>query len=145
MSSEKSAPKNSIPSIKIPEDELQFTFVRSSGAGGQNVNKVSSKAVLRWNARASRILTGGMRERFMQKFGSKLTVEGDILITSDRYRDQGRNAADCMAKLREMIAAIAKPPKKRIPTKPTLGSKLRRLKAKRAHSEKKRDRRYRGD
>ncbi len=137
--------QGSTPSIKIPQDELHFTFVRSSGAGGQNVNKVNSKAVLRWNARSSRVLTGGMRERFLEKFGAKLTREGDLLITSDRFRDQARNAAECMEKLRAMIASVAKPPKKRIPTKPTVGSKLRRLKAKRIQSEKKRNRRFRDE
>jgi len=132
-------------SIKIPKEELQFTFVRSSGAGGQNVNKVSSKAVLRWNARSSRVLNEDMRERFLKKFGKKLTAEGDLIITSDRFRDRGRNAEDCLKKLREMIASIATPPKKRVPTKPTLGSKLRRLREKRIQSEKKRNRRYRED
>lgn len=131
--------------IKIPKEELQFTFVRSSGAGGQNVKKVSSKAMLRWNALTSRVLTESMRQRFLQKFGKKLTAEGDLIITSDRFRDRGKNAEDCMTKLRDMIASIATPPKKRIPTKPTLGSKLRRLKEKRIQSEKKRSRRYRED
>lgn len=131
--------------MKIPEEELLFTFARSSGAGGQNVNKVNSKAVLRWNALNSRVLTGGIRERFLQKYGSRLTTEGDLVIMSDRYRDQGRNAADCMEKLREILASVAKPPKKRIATKPTFGSKMRRLKTKRTQAEKKRDRRYRAD
>jgi ribosome-associated protein len=128
--------------ISVPQEELEFTFVRSSGAGGQNVNKVSSKAVLRWNPLNSRILTVAARERFLAKFGSKLTKEGDLIITSDRHRDQGRNSADCLEKLRAMIAEIARPPKARKATKPTFGSKQRRLKSKKEQSEKKSSRRW---
>jgi ribosome-associated protein len=133
------------PQISVPQDELLFTYVRSSGAGGQNVNKVNSKAVLRWNALSSRALFGGVRERFVQRFGSRLTSDGDLIITSDRHRDQGRNAADCMEKLREMLSSIATPPKKRKATKPTYGSKMRRLKSKSVNSEKKQNRRIRDD
>jgi ribosome-associated protein len=133
------------PKISVPQDELNFTYVRSSGAGGQNVNKVNSKAVLRWNAVSSRALFGGVRERFLQTYGSRLTSEGDLLITSDRHRDQGRNAADCMEKLRDMLNAIATPPKRRKATKPTFGSKMRRLKSKSVNSEKKQNRRVRDD
>ena len=131
--------------IKIPQEEIQFTYARSSGAGGQNVNKVNSKAILRWNPRTSSVLFGGMRDRFFARYGSKLTAEGELVIASDRFRDQGRNAADCMEKLREMLASVATPPKRRIATKPTFGSKQRRLKAKKAHGEKKQARRFRDD
>lgn len=135
------------PSIQIhvPQDELHFSYARSSGAGGQNVNKVNSKAILRWNALTSRALHGEVRERFMARFGSKLTGNGDLIIMSDRFRDQGKNASDCMQRLREMLASIAVPPKKRKATKPTFGSKVRRLKAKAVHSEKKKNRQFRGD
>lgn len=132
-------------SIHLPQDELTFTYARSSGAGGQNVNKVNSKAILRWNPGTSLALTHGMRERFFARYGSRLTVEGELILMSDRHRDQGRNAADCLEKLKEMIAAVAVPPKKRKATKPTFGSKQRRLKSKRVQSEKKQGRRDRGD
>ena len=131
--------------LSLPQDELTFTYARSSGAGGQNVNKVSSKAVLRWNPATSRALSPGMRDRFYARFGSRLTNDGEQIVMSDRHRDQGRNAADCIEKLKEMIAQIATPPKKRKATKPTFGSKVRRLNSKRAQSEKKQGRRDRGD
>lgn len=131
--------------IHIPREELVFTYARSSGAGGQNVNKVNSKAVLRWNARDTQALPPGVKERFFKRYGSRLTAEGELVIMSDRHRDQGRNAADCMDKLREMIAAVAIPPKKRKTTRPTFGSKMRRLKSKKEHSEKKSSRRFRGE
>ncbi len=131
--------------IQLPQDELEFTYARSSGAGGQNVNKVNSKAILRWNALNSRVLQGGIRERFLARFGSRLTVDGDLIIMSDRHRDQGKNASDCLEKLRAMLASVATAPKQRRATKPTFGSKIRRLKSKRAQSEKKQGRRVRDD
>lgn len=131
--------------IQLPRDELHFTYARSSGAGGQNVNKVSSKAVLRWTPATSRAMSEPVRERFLKKFGNKLTKEGDLILMSERHRDQGRNAADCLEKLREMIASVLRPPKKRKPTKPTFGSKQRRLKAKKEHSEKKQARKFQAD
>jgi ribosome-associated protein len=125
----------------LPQSELEFTYVRSSGAGGQNVNKVSSKAVLRWVPATSAVLTGGVRERFLARYGNKLTLMGDLIISSDRHRDQGRNTADCLEKLKEMIASVWYAPKKRKATKPTYGSKQRRLKSKKINSEKKSNRR----
>ena len=131
--------------ISIPQEELEFTYVRSSGAGGQNVNKVSSKAVLRWNPNTSRAMNDSQRARFLEAFGSKLTKEGELILTSDRHRDQGRNTADALEKLREMITSIAKPPKARKATKPTFGSKQRRLKTKKVNSDKKAGRRWSED
>ena len=131
--------------ISIPQDELQFTYARSSGAGGQNVNKVNSKAILRWNPMTSRALTEGVRARFLHSFGSKLTGEGELILMSDRHRDQGRNAADCLEKLKEMISSVWRAPKKRKPTKPTYGSKQRRLQSKKARGETKQGRRWKPD
>ncbi|MES2963792.1 MAG: alternative ribosome rescue aminoacyl-tRNA hydrolase ArfB [Bdellovibrionota bacterium] len=121
--------------IAIPQDELHFTYARSSGAGGQNVNKVNSKAVLRWMPTTSRAMPEGVRTRFMNKFASRLNSEGELIVTSERHRDQGRNAADCLDKLREMIASVWQAPKKRKATKPTFGSKQRRIKAKKSRGE----------
>jgi len=132
-------------SIRIPLSELEFTYVRSSGPGGQNVNKVNSKAVLRWPATASSSLPPGVRERFLAKFGSRLTNDGELLISSQRYRDQGKNTADCLEKLRAMVAAIAIAPKKRRPTKPSRAAKQRRLETKQVHSRKKELRRKPGE
>jgi ribosome-associated protein len=114
---------------------LIFTYARSSGAGGQNVNKVNSKAVLRWNPNASVAMPAAVRARFLAKFAGKLTGDGELIIMSDSFRDQGRNAADCIERLREMISSVWVAPKKRKATKPTFGSKQRRLKSKKAKSE----------
>ncbi|MEK7355473.1 MAG: alternative ribosome rescue aminoacyl-tRNA hydrolase ArfB [Bdellovibrionota bacterium] len=121
--------------ISIPQDELHFTYARSSGAGGQNVNKVNSKAVLRWLPATSRAMPEAVRQRFMNKFGSRLNAEGELIVTSERHRDQGRNVADCLEKLKEMIASVWTAPKKRKATKPTFGSKQRRIKAKKSRGE----------
>ncbi len=126
--------------ISIPHDELNFTFARSSGAGGQNVNKVSSKAVLRWDPKISRAMPAAVRERFFEKFASKLTTDVELLITSDAHRDQGRNVSECIEKLKSMIASVWRAPKVRRATKPTYGSKQRRLKSKKVNSEKKKGR-----
>jgi ribosome-associated protein len=127
--------------IRIPRSELEFSFARSSGPGGQNVNKVSSKAVLRWRVTASTSLPEEVRARFLARYGSRVTNEGDVVISSQRYRDQGRNVADAMEKLREMVAAVASAPKKRRRTKPSAASVARRIEAKQARSKKKRMRR----
>lgn len=127
--------------ISIPQDELHFTFARSSGKGGQNVNKVNSKAVLKWSPITSSAIPEGVRQRFLTQFGSRLNEEGDIIVMSDAHRDQGRNVAECLSKLKDMLASVWKPPKVRRATKPTFGSKMRRLKSKKEHSEKKANRR----
>lgn len=128
-------------SVRVPPDELSFSFVRSSGAGGQNVNKVASKAVMRWTPATSRALSPGVRERFLAKWASRLTVEGELVLSSDGWRDRPRNVADCVERLHAMIEAVRQPPKPRRPTKPSRAAKARRLDAKRAQSRKKRERR----
>jgi ribosome-associated protein len=127
--------------IQIPDSEFEWTYARSSGPGGQNVNKVSSKAVLRWNVLASPSLPPEVRARFLSRYGSRLTTEGDLLITSQRYRDQGRNVSDALEKLAAMLTEVARPPKRRRPTKPTKGSVTRRLESKQARSRTKQTRR----
>jgi ribosome-associated protein len=126
--------------LQIPLAEFEFTYTRSSGPGGQNVNKVNSKACLRWPALASPSLPPGVRARFLQKFGSRITVDGDLLIVSQRYRDRGRNADDCLDKLREMLTSIAVAPTVRRKTKPSRSSIKRRLEGKRQTSQKKQSR-----
>src|SRR2546425_140423 len=121
--------------ISIPDDELRFTFSRSSGPGGQNVNKVNSKATLHFGIRSSASIPPGVRTRFIKKFGSRLTNEGDVVIASQESRDQPKNIELCLAKLRQMILEVLHPPKKRRPTKPTRGSKVRRVEAKRRRSQ----------
>ena len=87
--------------LQIPLSEFEITFVRSGGPGGQNVNKVNSKAVLRWVAGRSPSLPEAVRERFLQEYGNRLTAEGELLVTSQRYRDAPRNSRDCLEKLRD--------------------------------------------
>ena len=127
-------------SIQIPLSELEFTFVRSSGPGGQNVNKVSSKAQLRWNPGKSGRLTAEVLERLQNLFPSHFTKDGDFLITSQKTRDQQKNRDDCLDKLRNMLLRASKIPKPRIPTKRTKGSIRRRLENKEKNAQKKQGR-----
>ncbi len=130
--------------IRIPFRELHFSFSRSSGAGGQNVNKVNTKATLRWDVLASPSLPDGVRERFQVSYVRRITRAGELVITSQRYRDQGRNTADCLEKLRAMLLGVATAPRRRKPTRPSKASRERRLASKRATSERKRRRRRPG-
>lgn len=133
-------------SHEIPKDELHFQYSRASGPGGQNVNKVSSRAQLKWNARDTTRLPERVKERFLTLYHGRLTNEGEIVIASQATRDQRSNQEDCVTKLREMIMSVWTAPKKRRPTKPSKGSKERRLKSKQNTSQKKNLRRdVRGD
>lgn len=123
--------------LRIPEREFSFSFARSSGPGGQNVNKVNSKAIMHWNIASSPSIPADVRERFCQSFGNRLDQEGNVVVASDRYRDQQRNIDDCKEKLAEMLLQVAVPPKKRKATKPTRGAKERRIKGKKETSERK--------
>ena len=123
--------------IRIPESEFTFAFSRSGGPGGQNVNKVSSKAQLSWDVTQSPSVPDDIRERFLLRYKRRITKEGTLLITSQRYRDQGRNTQDCMNKLVELLLSIAVLPTKRKATAPSRGAKQRRLKDKQVRSDKK--------
>lgn len=125
------------PQIKIPLREFDFTFARSGGPGGQNVNKVNSKAVLFWDIMASPSLSNAVKQRFEAKYAKRLSVEGVLVLSSDRYRDQKRNMSDCLEKVSEMLKSVATPPKKRKPTKPSKAAKRRRLEGKKKQAEKK--------
>ena len=129
--------------LQIPLAEFEITFTRSSGPGGQNVNKVNSKAVLRWAVGRSPSLPEAVRERFLQKYANRLTNEGELLVTSQRYRDAPRNSQDCLEKLRTMLLGAVHPPKHRRATRPTRGSVERRLQGKRRQSTAKQNRRLR--
>ena len=131
--------------ITIPDAELHFTFSRSGGPGGQNVNKVNSKATLHWDARATPSLPIDVRARLLQKYASRLTIAGEFVIVSQESRDQPKNIDTCLDKLRQMILSVAVPAKKRRPTKPSRGSKVRRLKDKKLRSQVKSGRRGGGD
>jgi ribosome-associated protein len=129
------------PELQIPISQLQFTFVRSSGPGGQNVNKVSSKAVLRWHATASGLLDPDAIARLEVSFPTHLTKDGELVVTSQRTRDAIKNRVDCLEKLKAMLLVAIKKPKRRVPTRPTRGSIQRRLNAKARISQKKCERR----
>jgi ribosome-associated protein len=131
------------PEIQIPLKEIQFSYTRSSGPGGQNVNKVSSKAVLRWDLLHSPSIKLEVKQRFQEQFPTRLTTEGFVVLTSDRFRDRLRNQEDCLEKLGQLLLAVAYPPKKRKKTRPTRASVLRRRDSKKRQSEKKQSRGWR--
>jgi ribosome-associated protein len=128
-------------SIQIPEAEWSWTYARSGGPGGQNVNKVASKAVLRWAMLSSPSVPEPVKNRLRAAHPSHCTIEGDYLVVSQKYRDQERNREDCLNKLAEMIRKAAKPPTPRRATKPTKSSQRRRLTDKKLNSERKSQRR----
>jgi ribosome-associated protein len=127
--------------ISVPLRELNFTYSRSSGPGGQHVNKVSTKAIMRWDVTGTDALPPAVKARFMEKYGRRLVGDGELIITSQRFRDRGRNVADCLNKLRVMILNVSTAPKQRRPTKPTAGSRRRNRQAKEAKSKQKKLRR----
>ena len=128
-------------SIRIPDSELDWSYARSGGPGGQNVNKVSSKAVLRWNLRATTALPAHVKDRLIALNRRRVTTEGELVLSSQRYRDQDRNRQDCLEKLAELVREAATLPRTRRATRPTRGSKTRRLAAKRHRSALKASRR----
>jgi ribosome-associated protein len=127
--------------IAIDQAELEESFVRASGPGGQNVNKVSSAVQLRFDVRASPSLPDDVRARLERLAGRRLTADGVIVITAARFRTQARNREDARERLVALIRQAAAPPVQRRPTKPTRASKLRRQEAKRRHSALKAQRR----
>lgn len=120
---------------------MEITFVRSSGPGGQNVNKVNSRAILRWNITNSTTCPNAVRQRFLKNYSNKITLQGDIIITSSDSRDQMKNLDNCYEKLRKMLTSVLKAPKYRVPSKPTRASKERRIDSKIKQGNKKKLRR----
>ena len=127
--------------LSIPLSEFRWEFSRSGGPGGQNVNKVNSKVLLRWNPAASPSLPAPVRDRLLRLVAHRLTGAGELLVTSQATRDQGRNLDDCLEKVRALVLKAATPPKPRRPTRPTLASKRRRAEAKARRADVKRGRR----
>jgi ribosome-associated protein len=128
---------------RLPRREIEFQYARSSGPGGQNVNKVESKAVLRWDVAHSRALPPAVLGRFRRRFAKRLGSDGVLVISSQKHRTRERNVSECLAKLERMLEEVWTPPKPRKATRPTRASKERRLSDKRAASRRKSERRYR--
>lgn len=127
--------------IKIPFSEFTFTFARSSGAGGQNVNKVNSKVLLHWDIGASHSCPEAVKERFKARYAHAINQEGLVQIMAQESRSQKANIDSCIEKLHEMINSVARPPKIRKATKPKRSAVLKRLSSKKKDSEKKQLRR----
>jgi len=124
-------------SLEVPIGELSFSYARSGGPGAQDVNKRSSKAILRWPVRTSTHLPVAVHQRFLERFAHRLTMDGDLLIASTRFRDRGRNVADCIERLRAMLAEVARAPRPRKPSRPGRAAAEARLAAKHLRSRKK--------
>jgi ribosome-associated protein len=127
--------------IQIPDTEFVWTFARSGGPGGQNVNKVASKALLRFDLAKSTAVPEEVKIRLALQQKRYFTIEGELVITSQKYRDQDRNRDDCLEKLRAIILQALFVPKARKATRPSRSSKRRRLETKRQRGETKRGRR----
>ncbi len=124
------------PVLALDEREVSYEFLRASGPGGQNVNKVESAVRLRFDARRSPSLPDAVRARLERLAGSRLTKDGVVVIEAQRYRTQERNRADALDRLIDLVReAAAPPPPPRRKTKPTLGSKIRRLEGKKLRGD----------
>jgi len=127
--------------ISIPAEEIDIQFTRSGGPGGQNVNKLNTKVILKWRVVGTAILPEGWRDRVVSRHRNRINEQGELVVRSERYRIQRRNLEDCRQKLRELILDCQAPPQERVATKPSFGSRMRRLDEKNRRSEKKRLRR----
>ena len=128
------------PTVVIPGEAIGFRAVRSSGPGGQNVNKVASKVELRLDLAGIVGLAAAARARLLAACASRLDGQGQLVVTSQKTRDQSRNLEDARNKLRALVARSLVPPKARRPTRPTKPSRERRLQEKRKRAERKRGR-----
>ena len=126
--------------LAIPDDELVERFVRATGPGGQNVNKVASAVELRFDVARSAVLPEPLRARLLARRDRRLTADGILVIQASRFRDQARNRIDARERLAEIIRAAQHVPKKRVATKPTRASKERRIASKKKRAQHKQTR-----
>lgn len=126
--------------IVLPPDDLRVEFSRSGGPGGQNVNKVETKAVLRFSIPRSRGLQEHHRDRLRTCLSARITMSGEIIVRADRFRDRARNLADARERLAALLAGALLVPKVRRPSRPSRGAVTRRLDSKRRRSNTKRER-----
>ena len=129
------------PDISIAPRELRFEFVRASGPGGQNVNKVATAVQLRFDVAATTALSGEVKDRLRKIAGKKLSADGILVIQASRFKSQEQNRQDAVQRLAGLLRQAAVRPKRRVKTRPSKRSKLRRLEAKRHRSRLKRNRR----
>ena len=133
------------PTLKIDESEIQIDFIRASGPGGQNVNKVSSAAQLRWDVRATQVLGEEVKARLVRLAGSRMTEDGILIIEAKRYRTQEQNRLDAIARLAALVQQALVEPKLRRKTRPTRTSSAARVDEKKRRGGVKRIRQYKAD
>ena len=124
----------------IPEEELKFSFIRASGPGGQNINKVATAVQLRFDVSNSPSLPGEIKQRLIKLAGARMTRDGEVVLDAKRYRSQERNRADAVQRLMHLIEKASQQPKVRHATRPSLASNRKRMESKKRHAAIKKER-----